>query len=74
MGADEYESGGPTDLNQGEHVCVTCGSNPTTQPTVFHCTSRAVGGQFLFDELDKQRFGNLIQRTQAGFQPVAASA
>jgi putative transposase len=38
---------------------------PRHQPTVFHCTSRAVGGQFLFDELDKQQFRNLMYKHTA---------
>ena len=35
---------------------------PRHQPTVFHCTSRAVGGQFLFDELDRERFRSLTYK------------
>ena len=38
---------------------------PNHQPTVFHCTSRAVGGQFLFDELDKQHFRDLMYKHAA---------
>jgi hypothetical protein len=38
---------------------------PNHQPTVFHCISRAVGGQFLFDELDKEQFRNLMYKHAA---------
>jgi hypothetical protein len=38
---------------------------PNHQPTVFHCTSRAVGGQFLFDDLDKDHFRHLMYKHAA---------
>lgn len=44
-------------------------AKPRHEPTLFHCISRAVGGQFLFDELDKQQFRNLMYK-QAAFCEV----
>ena len=35
---------------------------PSDRPTIFHCTSRAVGGQFLFDELDREHFRTLMYK------------
>ena len=37
-------------------------SKPTHQPTAFHCISRTVGGLFLFDELDRERFRSLMYK------------
>ena len=37
-------------------------SKPNHQPTAFHCTSRAVGGQFLFKQLDKEQFRHLMYK------------
>jgi putative transposase len=38
---------------------------PRHQPTDFHCTSRAVAGQFLFDELDRHQFRKLMWKHAA---------
>ena len=38
---------------------------PNHEPTLFHCISRAVGGQFLFDELDKEQFRRLMYKHAA---------
>ena len=38
---------------------------PNHLPTAFHCTCRAVGGQFLFDHLDKEQFRYLMYKHAA---------